>query len=339
MKMVVTLGRHFGTFGRLRISGCDKKIIERYSGARKRLGRKSETIRRELVLISCAFERVFDICRRKVENPVAQLRDDEKPAHGEHRERVLSTDEEAILLAAADKSKNPETPLAFRLALGTAMRKGDIYGLCWEKVDWEARTINLGTAHKSARAAKTRGKRSGSRRVLLLPFAFDALKKHWDFVKNPQSGRIFSSFTPNGFKTATRRVLATAALEDFRFHDLRHTVLTRLAAAGWSPIQVAKTQDVSDAAHLEDRVFTDKKAANVMAAVASGRTLETKELMSISGHNTASMLGIYANLKPENAPVQKEQPAVRVRKEEGRFIAICVTAEGPLAGCSKTPTI
>jgi integrase len=330
MKMVETLGRHYVTFGSLRISCCDKKMLQRYMDARGKLGRKSETIRRELVLISCAVERVFDICGRKVENPVTLLHDDEKPAQGEHRERVLSTDEEVILLAAADKAKNPETPLAFRLALGTAMRKGDIYGLCWEMVDWEARTINLGTAHKAARAAKTRGKRSNPRRVLLLPFAFNALKKHWELVKKPVSGRVFSSFTPDGFKTATRRVLATAALDDFHFHDLRHTVLTRLAAAGWSPIQVAKTQDVTDAAHLERRVFTDKKAANTMAAVESGRTLETNELMSVSGHNSASMLGIYANLKPENAPTPKEKPVVRVRKEVERFVAFCVTAEGPL---------
>lgn len=330
MKAVETLGRHYVTFGSLRISCCDKSMIKSYISARAKAGRKSETIRRELVLISSAFDRVFDLCKRRVENPVSLLRDEEKPAPGEHRERVLSVAEEVILLGAADKSKNPETPLAFRLALGTAMRKGDIFGLCWEMIDWEARTINLGSAHKAARAAKTRGQRPKPRRVLLLPMAFDALKSHWEAVKNPTSGRVFASFTADGFKTATRRVLASAALEDFHFHDLRHTVLTRLAAAGWSPIQVAKTQDVTDAAHLEKRAFTDKKAADALAAMASGKVLETTELMAISGHNSPSMIGVYANLKPENAPVQKVKIAVRVRNEEGRFIAFCETAEGPL---------
>jgi integrase len=322
MKMVELLGLHYVSFGSLRISACDKTMLKKYILAREKRGRKPETIRRELVLISCAFDRANDIYKRNVENPVAQLKDDEKPAPGEHRERVLTPTEEKKLLAEADKAKNPETALAFRLALGTAMRKGDIYGLLWERIDWDARTINLGTAHKSARAAKTKGRRPKPRRVLLLPTAFEALQKHWQAVEKPTSGRVFSSFTPDGFKTAMRRVLEKSEIEDFHFHDLRHTVLTRLAAAGWSPIQVAKTQNITDAAHLERRAYEDEKAAKALQAAESGKALETKDLMTVAGHNTAGMVGGYANLKPEDAPQPKaNHTKIRLRKEGGKFVA------------------
>ncbi len=329
MKTVEVLGRHYVSFGSLRISACDKSMLKSYIRTREKKV-KAETIRRELVLISCAFDRAFDLFGRKVENPVALLKDDEKPAPGEHRERVLTPDEEAKLLAQADKAKNPETGLAFRLALGTAMRRGDIYGLLWEAVDWEARTVNLGFAHKSARAAKTKGKRGKSRRVLLLPTAFEALRSHWERMEKPSSGRVFS-LSPDGFKTALRRVLEKAELEDFHFHDQRHTVLTRLAAAGWSPIQVAKTQDITDAAHLERRAYEDEKAAKAMRAAESGKPLETRDLMAVGGHATPNMVGVYANLKPEDAPQNMtSKTKIRMRKEGARFVASCETPDGDL---------
>lgn len=339
IKAVEVLGRHYVSFGSLRISSCDKAMLKKYIMAREKKGRKSETIRREMVLISCAFDRAFDIFGRKVENPVSLLKDDEKPAPGEHRERVLTATEEKKLLAEADKAKNPETALAFRLALGTAMRKGDIYGLLWERIDWAARTVNLGTAHKSARAAKTKGKRPKPRRVLLLPTAFDALQKHWEAVEKPTSGRVFSSFTPEGFKTATRRVLEKSEIEDFHFHDLRHTVLTRLAAAGWSPIQVAKTQDITDAAHLERRAYEDEKAAKALQAAESGKALGTNDLMTVAGHKTAGMVGVYANLKPEDAPSERTTKIkIRVRQDGGIYVAFCETEkEGLLEAEGKTP--
>jgi hypothetical protein len=172
----------------------------------------------------------------------------------------------------------------------------------------------------------------------LLPTAFEALKKHWQAVEKPTSGRVFSSFTPDGFKTATRRVLEKAEIDDFHFHDLRHTVLTRLAAAGWSPIQVAKTQDITDAAHLERRAYEDEKAAKALQAAESGKALETKDLMTVAGHNTPSMVGVYANIKPEDAPQPTaNKMKIRLRKEGGKVIATMgeIEAEGDTAAEAK----
>ncbi len=344
-KSVQTLGRHYARFGDLRVSACDKKMLLDYIAMREKKV-KSETIRRELVLISCAFERFSDIYSgRSATNPVAMLRDEEKPAASEHRERVLTDNEEQILFAAADAASNPEVTLAFRLALGSAMRQGEIYGLHWEMIDWKARTANLGTKHKTARAAKTKGKKPKKRIIFLLPTAFDPLAEKWEAAGKPLTGRVISSYTTQGLKTAIRRVLEKASLDDFCFHDLRHTVITRLAAAGLSSIQIAKTQGIADARHLEEIAFGTVQAANISEKIEAGETLSTKELMAISGHSSHAMLSVYANIKgssevalPTEGSSQTIGASIRVKREgEGRFVASIDTPEGRLEAEGATP--
>lgn len=335
-KAVSSLGRHYARFGDLRVSACTKNRILDYIAAREKVGRKSETIRRELVLISSAYERLPDLFDgRTAANPVSELREDERPAPGEFRERILTESEEKVLLEQADAASNPEVGLAFRLALGSAMRKGDIFNLGWDMIDWKARTANLGTQHKAARAAKTKGKRARSRIVYLLPLAYDALIEHWKTKKEPASGRVIASYTEQGLKTALRRVITAAGIEDFVFHDLRHTVITRLAAAGWSPLQVAKSQAIRDVSHLEDRIYSNPQASQIHEKVQRGQVLTNKELMAISGHASTKMLGVYANLDPSQVPVAEQEvkeiaaPVIRVRKDDaGKYVAWADTAEG-----------
>lgn len=336
--IIETLGRFYVAFGFLRVSKVDKKMILRYIAAREKKGAGGATIRRELVLISTAFERLEDLYGIKLENPVSLLRDDEKPRVNPARERVLSEGEEKALLTAADKAKNPEVGLLFRLALGTAMRRSELFSLAWEKVSFETRSADLGRLHKAARAAETKGRKAKSRRVLLLPLAFDALKAFWEAKGKPASGPVFS-YSADGFKTATRRVIDAAALEDFHFHDLRHTALTRLSAAGWTPMQVAKSQGVADVRHLEERVFGEQKTAALLQAVESGKALSTSELMQVAGHASPAMTAVYANLTPADAPAaphEAKKRAIRVRKDGAAFVAFCETEEGLLEAEGET---
>lgn len=344
-KPVSMLGRHYAKFGDLRVSACTKERLLSYIAAREKMGRKPETIRRELVLISCAFERLSDLFPgRTAPNPVSLLRDDERPAPGEYRERVLTEEEEKTLLAKADAASNPEVGLAFRLALGSAMRKGDIFNLDWKMIDWNTRTANLGTLHKAARAAKTKGKRPRSRTIYLLPLAYEALAARWEALGKPAEGKVIGSYAEQGLKTALRRVISAAGIEDFVFHDLRHTVITRLAAAGWSPLQLAKSQGIKDARHLEDRVYSKPQASEIHKKVSDGHTLTTKELMAISGHASPRMLEVYANIDPTQALAaagEKAAPltlAIRVRREEsGKYVAWADTPEGRLEAEGATP--
>ena len=96
------------------------------------------TAKRDLVVIS----HVFEVARKEwgihVHNPV---RDIKLPAHGKARNRRLeigehqSGSEEDRLLKACREARNPHLLPVVQLALETAMRRGELIGLCWEHVD------------------------------------------------------------------------------------------------------------------------------------------------------------------------------------------------------------
>ena len=125
------------------------------------------------------------------------------------------------------------------LALNTALRKSEIRTLRWSQVDFGKRTVTVGRAKRQA----------GSGRVIPLNQpAFDALVK-WagrlveskaeDYVfpaceaagierKHPDIERIDHSRPIKSWRSAWRVALKRAGL-NIRFHDLRHTCITKLA--------------------------------------------------------------------------------------------------------------
>jgi len=125
------------------------------------------------------------------------------------------------------------------LALNTALRKNEIRTLRWSQIDFEKRTVTVGRAKTQA----------GSGRVIPLNQpAFDALVK-WagrlveanadDYAfpgceaagierERPDRERIDPSRPIKSWRSAWRAALKRAGLQ-LRFHDLRHTCITKLA--------------------------------------------------------------------------------------------------------------
>ena len=134
------------------------------------------------------------------------------------RLRFLSVAECQELVAAADASL--KSILIF--ALNTGCRKGEILGLTWDRVDLKHGFIHLD---------KTK---SGERREIpinqTLRDTLKTLVRRIDcpFVfYNPATGNQWQELR-RSFDRACRR----AKLQDFRFHDLRHTFASQLVMAG-----------------------------------------------------------------------------------------------------------
>lgn len=152
----------------------------------------------------------------------------ELPPAPRGRTRFLSEEEITRLFQACAQSKNKHLPAIITLAIHTGMRKGEILGLRWERVELDK---DLGfNAH--IRLYDT--KNGEARGVPLNQAALAALTVlEPDPVK--RQGSVFKR--KNGedwgqIRTAFENAVILAGLPDFRFHDLRHTAASHMVMRG-----------------------------------------------------------------------------------------------------------
>jgi len=146
------------------------------------------------------------------------------------RVRYLDDDERERLLKTCRQSPLAELELMVMLAISTGMRRGEILGLRWPDLDMKRHQAVL---HKT----KNRERRS----VPLVPQVHGLLEAHakvrrldTDLVF-PQPGKEVPIDPAHWFEKA----VAAAKIEDFRFHDLRHTAASYLAMSGATAGEIA----------------------------------------------------------------------------------------------------
>ncbi len=159
-----------------------------------------------------------------------------KPREPRGRVRFLSDDERGRLLRACESSTSAYLYPIVVLALSTGMRRGEIMNLTWDRVDIQRRLVIL-------RADDT--KTGEARAVPIVGLAHDILsqiaqertgKDTLVFPAPPVSGQ---PERPLDIQSAWMRALRVAEIEDFRFHDLRHSAASYLAMNGASLAEIA----------------------------------------------------------------------------------------------------
>jgi len=141
------------------------------------------------------------------------------------RLRFLSSDEATRLLAACQDSKNRNLADLVEFTIFTGLRQGEALGLTWDLVE-RSRGVILIEKSKSSR-----------RREVPLCTRADAVLVR----RGPkESGLVFESDNFDHYRSAWEAAVKRARLEDFRFHDLRHTF------ASWSVQRGASVQEVKE---------------------------------------------------------------------------------------------
>jgi len=139
----------------------------------------------------------------------------------EGRLRFLSEDEAVHLLEACRSSQNPFLHAIVTIALHTGMRRGEILGLAWERIDFSRAIIRI---------EETKSRRR--REVPMNRAVYDVLsalggQKEEGFVFRRRDGGPWGKI-----RTAFARACVVAKLDAFRFHDLRHTCASWLVMRG-----------------------------------------------------------------------------------------------------------
>ena len=166
------------------------------------------------------------------------------------RVRFLSDEERDRLLAECRESRNLFLYPAVVVALSTGIRQGELLGLRWRDVDLQRQVIVL---HKT--------KNDERRAVPLAGHALQVMRELRGSAQS-ESDLVFEGNTkdrPAGIRTAWDHAVLRANIENFRFHDLRHSTASYLAMNGASLAEIAdvlghKTlQMVKRYAHLSDQ--------------------------------------------------------------------------------------
>lgn len=201
---------------------------------RRAEGVSDSSINRELEVLSAAIHHAQSEWEWVLPNPVK----DRMLPEPEGRLRWLARAEAAALLASARANKRaPHLAPLIMLALHCGMRRGEMLGLEWSRVDRSAGLIYLEAEHTKAKKRRA---------VPINPLAEQALSELARFraehcpdtrwVICNKRGEPFAS-VQSSFETACRN----AKIQDFRFHDLRHTCAAWLVQLG---VPLAEVRDV-----------------------------------------------------------------------------------------------
>ena len=139
------------------------------------------------------------------------------------RVRYLKNEEKERLLDACN-SVNNHLYLAVVLALSTGARQQEIWGLLWSDVNFEKGFITF-----------TETKNDEFRSVPLVGLGRELLLEH-SRIRRIDSDLVFPSkknpAVSYDFRNPWKKALVVAEVEDFRWHDLRHSCASYLAMNG-----------------------------------------------------------------------------------------------------------
>lgn len=218
-------------------------MIDRYI-AKRRATVSNASVNREVSLL----RRVVNWCAARGYDVPAIVWKEAKLKEETVQTRVLSADEEARLFAHLPDSLKP----IVQFAIISGQRRNEIVTLRWSDVDFpNARAwvwAKGGKRHSFPLTADLVAIIANQPKVCAQVFTYEAERSAPSRKDRPAriQGQRYP-FSKQGWERKFKKALADAGIEDFRFHDFRHTALTRLgsieaayALAGHSDIRTTK---------------------------------------------------------------------------------------------------
>lgn len=196
-----------------RLLGPDKMMADLtnadlmdYRSARRREGLEAHSVNRDFAYLKAALRHANQMHSKPLPALAwAKLRADEP----HHRIRFLSRKEYGQLLDQCDEGLQR----IVKVAVATGLRKSNLLNLDWREVDLASGLITVTV------------KGDKQHRVKLTAATKAALVAG----VNERKGKVFDT---RNFRKRWDNAVQDAGLEDFRFHDLRHTCATWMRMAG-----------------------------------------------------------------------------------------------------------
>jgi len=184
--------------------------------------RSNPTVNRYFSSLSSAFTLAFQEWQWINENPFKRV---SKLKENGGRTRFLSKEELHALLESCKNSRNQHLYGMVLIAASMGLRFGEVADLCWKHVDFDNGFITLEMT------------KNGDTRFVPLPdqvasylkgLAAPKLPEEFLFPSKDPAKRHPYSLIRKAFQNAVQRT----GIENFRYHDLRHTCASHLAMNG-----------------------------------------------------------------------------------------------------------
>lgn len=204
-------------FSGVSIPDIDGSMLKAYRQGRLGDGVKEATVDKELRVLSAAINHAIRDWSWPISNPI-RIKWQKRPG----RIRWLKRDEATALIGAAKTVRQGEhLSDLIVLALNTGMRRGELLGLEWPRVDLKRGLVYLEPDDQK------NGEYSS---VPLNAAAKAALKRQQD--NDDQWVFVYKELPINDVKKGFATARDKAGIADFHFHDLRHTCAAWMVQSG-----------------------------------------------------------------------------------------------------------
>ena len=251
-------------FGRMRPAEIDHATVERYAAARTAAGRKSGTVRREIVTLTAMLNWAADPRRKLIAK--ADVHAFTLPAQGAPRDRWLTTAEISKLLDTARQRREqhlvgtnaePErlsnVERFLWIGLQTGAREQAIIDLTWDRVDFETGMIDFNQP----------GRRLTKKRRVAVPMSTALRSVLTEAFEQRRGPFVLDSRA--SLSKGVRAVAAAAGIAGVGPHVLRHTAATHMARRGVPLFHIAGV--LGNTVGMVERVYAKHCPAALAEAV------------------------------------------------------------------------
>lgn len=217
------------------------------------------------------------------DSPMLQV---DKPTVSNGKTRFLSQDELQRLLTACRESSSPDLYLAVLLALTTGARRGELLGLRWRDVDLAKGTLYLRVDHETLTKGSVRGVRIATQVKPLLEARLEGVTAKLKESKAqeldmPAAALVFPSRVsreqPIDLRKPFETALQRAGIENFRWHDLRHSAASFMAANGASLLEIGAVLGHKSAQTTKRYSHLTQQATDTLIQATADRILNSSE--------------------------------------------------------------
>jgi integrase len=239
----ILIRRHIApALGKIPLRDLQPSAIQKFLNEKSNAGLSAQTVCHLRTVLRSALNQALK--ENAIARNPAMLVD--PPRIPDREIHPLSPDDARQLLQAVEQDR---LQAIYTVALSLGLRRGEVLGLKWSDINFEAKTLSVARSLQriSGKLTEVETKTKRSRRTLVMPeVVIASLRRHrarqaqerlvvgpdWSDADLVFTTELGTPIDPRNLLRSYKRILKNSNLPKARFHDLRHSAASLLLAQG-----------------------------------------------------------------------------------------------------------